>query len=36
MAALLRAKFAQHPQMAHTLLATGDARIIYMDLGFAY
>ncbi|WP_203903977.1 NADAR family protein [Virgisporangium aliadipatigenens] len=36
MAALLRAKFAQHPQMARTLLATGDARIIYLDLGSAY
>jgi predicted NAD-dependent protein-ADP-ribosyltransferase YbiA (DUF1768 family) len=29
MASLLRAKFAQHPQLAATLLATGDARIQY-------
>lgn len=36
MAALLRAKYLQHPQMAQTLLATGDARIIYADLGSSY
>jgi predicted NAD-dependent protein-ADP-ribosyltransferase YbiA (DUF1768 family) len=29
MAALLRAKFAQHPPLAEVLLATGDARIVY-------
>ena len=32
MAALLRTKFGQHPDLAPTLLATGDARIIYTDL----
>lgn len=32
MAALLRTKFGQHPDLAQTLLATGDARIIYTDL----
>ncbi|MBW8483130.1 NADAR family protein [Actinomadura parmotrematis] len=29
MAELLRAKFAQHPQAADRLVATGDARILY-------
>lgn len=36
MARLLRAKFAQHPQLAETLLATGDGRIEYTDLGSGY
>jgi predicted NAD-dependent protein-ADP-ribosyltransferase YbiA (DUF1768 family) len=36
MAALLRAKYLQHPRIAQTLHATGDARIIYADLGSAY
>jgi predicted NAD-dependent protein-ADP-ribosyltransferase YbiA (DUF1768 family) len=36
MTQLLRAKFEQHPSMARTLLATGDARIIYTALGSAY
>ncbi|MGC4859543.1 DUF7638 domain-containing protein [Micromonospora sp. DT41] len=31
MAALLRAKYTQHPQMAQTLLASGDAHIVYVD-----
>ncbi|GAA2706709.1 NADAR family protein [Actinoplanes palleronii] len=36
MTQLLRTKFAQHPSMARTLLATGDARIIYTALGSDY
>lgn len=36
MTRLLRAKFAQHPDMARTLLATGDARIVYSGAGSAY
>lgn len=36
MARLLRAKFAQHPQLAETLLATGDSRIEYTSSGSAY
>ncbi|XVU29539.1 NADAR family protein [Actinoplanes sp. CA-054009] len=36
MTRLLRAKFEQNPSMARTLLATGDARIIYTALGSAY
>jgi predicted NAD-dependent protein-ADP-ribosyltransferase YbiA (DUF1768 family) len=36
MAALLRAKYTQHSQLAQTLLDTGDARIIYTDLDSAY
>jgi predicted NAD-dependent protein-ADP-ribosyltransferase YbiA (DUF1768 family) len=36
MASLLRAKYTQHPQMAGTLLATGDARIHYTGLGSRY
>ena len=36
MARLLRAKFAQHPQLAETLLATGDGRIEYTSFGSAY
>ena len=36
MAALLRAKFTQHPPLARTLLDTGDARIIYTDHDSAY
>ena len=36
MAALLRAKYTQHPPLAQALLATGDARIIYTDVGSAY
>lgn len=31
MAMLLRAKYTQHPQMAQTLLASGDAHIVYVD-----
>lgn len=36
MARLLRAKFAQHPQLAETLLATGDGRIEYTSFGSGY
>lgn len=36
MAALLRAKYTQHPRLAQTLLGTGDARIIYTDFDSAY
>jgi predicted NAD-dependent protein-ADP-ribosyltransferase YbiA (DUF1768 family) len=36
MAALLRVKYTQHPQLAQVLLDTGDARIIYTDLDSAY
>jgi predicted NAD-dependent protein-ADP-ribosyltransferase YbiA (DUF1768 family) len=36
MARLLRAKFDQHPDMARTLLATGDARILCATLGSGY
>jgi predicted NAD-dependent protein-ADP-ribosyltransferase YbiA (DUF1768 family) len=36
MTRLLRAKFAQHPEMARTLLATGDARILCATLGSDY
>jgi predicted NAD-dependent protein-ADP-ribosyltransferase YbiA (DUF1768 family) len=36
MAALLRAKFTQHPRLARTLLDTGDARITHTDVGSAY
>jgi predicted NAD-dependent protein-ADP-ribosyltransferase YbiA (DUF1768 family) len=36
MARLLRAKFAQHPQLAEILLATGDSRIEYTSLGSGY
>lgn len=31
MAGLLRAKFTQHPEFADVLLATGDARILYLS-----
>jgi predicted NAD-dependent protein-ADP-ribosyltransferase YbiA (DUF1768 family) len=36
MAKLLRAKYTQHPQLAGTLLATADARIIHTGLDSAY
>lgn len=36
MARLLRAKFAQHPELAQTLLATGDGRIEYTSVGSLY
>lgn len=36
MARLLRAKFAQHPQLAETLLGTGDGRIEYTSFGSRY
>lgn len=36
MARLLRAKFAQHPQLAETLLATGDGRIVYSSFASGY
>lgn len=36
MTCLLRAKFAQHPDLADTLLATGDARIEYTSVGSGY
>lgn len=36
MARLLRAKFEQHPQLAETLLATGDGRIEYTSFGSGY
>ncbi|MBV9794423.1 MAG: NADAR family protein [Actinobacteria bacterium] len=36
MARLLRAKFAQHPQLAEALLATGDGRIEYGGLASPY
>jgi predicted NAD-dependent protein-ADP-ribosyltransferase YbiA (DUF1768 family) len=36
MTVLLRAKFAQHPDLADTLLATGDAPIEYTSLGSGY
>ncbi|MEV6630211.1 NADAR family protein [Actinoplanes sp. NPDC051470] len=36
MAALMRAKYVQHPALGETLLATGDARIIYSDHDSAY
>ena len=36
MARLLRAKFAQHPELAQTLLATGDGRIEYTSVGWLY
>ncbi len=36
MAALLRAKYAQHPALADQLLATGDAPIRYTGLGSDY
>jgi predicted NAD-dependent protein-ADP-ribosyltransferase YbiA (DUF1768 family) len=36
MARLLRAKFTQHPQLAETLLATGDGRIEYTSFGSGY
>ena len=36
MARLLRAKFAQHPQLAETLMATGDGRIEYTSAGSDY
>ena len=36
MTRLLRAKFAQHPELARTLLATGDGRIEYTSLGSHY
>ena len=36
MAELLRAKFAQHPEHAETLLATGDGRIEYTSMGSRY
>ncbi|MER7509276.1 NADAR family protein [Streptomyces lavendulae] len=35
MAALLRAKFGQHPRLAEVLLATGDAGILYTGLSDA-
>ncbi|MFI2652648.1 NADAR domain-containing protein [Micromonospora fulviviridis] len=36
MAALMRAKYLQHPELAQTLLSTVDARIIYTDLDSPY
>lgn len=36
MTRLLRAKFAQHPHLAETLLATGDGRIEYTSFGSRY
>jgi predicted NAD-dependent protein-ADP-ribosyltransferase YbiA (DUF1768 family) len=36
MTCLLRAKFAQHPDLADTLLATGDASIEYTSVGSGY
>jgi predicted NAD-dependent protein-ADP-ribosyltransferase YbiA (DUF1768 family) len=36
MASLLRAKYAQHPELAGILLATGDARIHYTGIGSRY
>lgn len=36
MARLLRAKYTQHPDLADTLLATEDSRIIYTGLDSAY
>jgi predicted NAD-dependent protein-ADP-ribosyltransferase YbiA (DUF1768 family) len=36
MAALLRDKFRRHPEIAATLSATGDARILYSDSGSRY
>ncbi len=36
MTILLRAKYTQHTQMAQTLLASGDARVIYVDFDSAY
>ncbi|GIE34632.1 hypothetical protein Ait01nite_076770 [Actinoplanes italicus] len=36
MTRLMRAKFEQHPDMARTLLATGDARILCATLGSGY
>ncbi|MEV6350311.1 NADAR family protein [Actinoplanes sp. NPDC051851] len=36
MGALLRDKFRRHPSFAATLLATGDARILYNDGGNGY
>jgi predicted NAD-dependent protein-ADP-ribosyltransferase YbiA (DUF1768 family) len=36
MARLLRAKFAQHPELAGILLATGDGRIEYTSVGSLY
>ncbi|MEV0455813.1 NADAR family protein [Catellatospora methionotrophica] len=36
MATLLRQKFAQHPELAEILLATGDGRITYSELGDGY
>jgi predicted NAD-dependent protein-ADP-ribosyltransferase YbiA (DUF1768 family) len=36
MAGLLRAKFAQHPDLAEVLVGTGDARIHYSGLGSTF
>ncbi|HUY45503.1 MAG TPA: NADAR family protein [Streptosporangiaceae bacterium] len=36
MARLLRAKFAQHPELAEILLATGDGRIEHTGFGSSY
>lgn len=36
MTALLRAKYTQHPDLAGTLLATGDATIVYDDAGSGF
>jgi predicted NAD-dependent protein-ADP-ribosyltransferase YbiA (DUF1768 family) len=36
MAALLRAKYQQHPQLAHNLLATADARLLANDVNPGY
>lgn len=36
MTSLLRAKYSQHPELADTLLATGDARIHYAGIGSRY
>jgi predicted NAD-dependent protein-ADP-ribosyltransferase YbiA (DUF1768 family) len=36
MTRLLRAKYTQHPELAETLLATGDARIHYTGIGSRY
>ncbi|MFI8105402.1 NADAR family protein [Streptomyces sp. NPDC086023] len=36
MTGLLRAKYGQHPELAEILLATGDATLIYDEMGSAF
>lgn len=36
MAGLLRAKFAQHPDLAAVLLGTGPTRLIYTEAGSVF